>query len=125
MNNADLIVSGGTLGTMYAKSGVVENGAVAIRDGFIAAIGERADVESRHHARRTIDASGALVLPGFINGHAHAAMSLFRGFADDHSRDDWLQKYIFPAEAQNVTEDFVERGTRLSLVEMIRGGITT
>jgi len=125
MNNADLIVSGGTLVTMDAKSRVIENGAIAIRDGFIAAIGDRADIESRHRARRTIDASGALVLPGLINGHAHAAMSLFRGFADDHSLDDWLQKYIFPAEAQNVTEDFVEWGTRLSMVEMIRGGITT
>ena len=125
MNNADLIVSGGTLVTMDGKRRVIENGAIAIRDGLIAAIGDRADIESRHHARRTIDATGALVLPGLINGHAHAAMSLFRGFADDHSLDDWLQKYIFPAEAQNVTEDFVEWGTRLSLLEMIRGGITT
>ena len=125
MNNADLIVTGGTLVTMDGKRRVIENGAVAIRDGLIAAIGDRADIESRHHARRTIDATGALVLPGLINGHAHAAMSLFRGFADDHSLDDWLQKYIFPAEAQNVTEDFVEWGTRLSLLEMIRGGITT
>src|SRR5258708_26249917 len=125
MNNADLIVSGGTLVTMDAKSRVIENGAIAVQDGLIVAIGGRADIESRHRAHRTIDASGALVLPGLINGHAHAAMSLFRGFADDHSLDDWLQKYIFPAEAQNVTEDFVEWGTRLSLVEMIRGGITT
>jgi len=125
MNNADLIVTGGTLVTMDAKRRVIENGAIAIRDGLIAAISDRSDIESRHHARKTIDATGALVLPGLINGHAHAAMSLFRGFADDHSLDDWLQKYIFPAEAQNVTEDFVEWGTRLSLLEMIRGGITT
>ena len=125
MNSADLLVSGGTFVTMDAKSRVIENGAAAIGDGFIAAIGERAEIESQHRALRTIDASGALVLPGLINGHAHAAMSLFRGFADDHSLDDWLQKYIFPAEAQNVTEDFVEWGTRLSMVEMIRGGITT
>src|SRR4029077_18350230 len=125
MNSADLLVSGGTFVTMDAKSRVIEDGAAAIRNGFIAAIGERAEIESQHRALRTIDASGALVLPGLINGHAHAAMSLFRGFADDHSLDDWLQKYIFPAEAQNVTEDFVEWGTRLSMVEMIRGGITT
>ena len=52
-------------------------------------------------------------------------MSLFRGFADNHSLNDWLQKYIFPAEANNVTEDFVEWGTRLSMLEMLRGGITT
>jgi len=125
MNSADLLVSGGTFVTMDAKSRVIEDGAAAIRDGFIAAIGERTEIESQHRAPRTIDASGALVLPGLINGHAHAAMSLFRGFADDHSLDDWPQKHIFPAEALNVTEDFVEWGTRLSMVEMIRGGITT
>ena len=60
-----------------------------------------------------------------INGHAHAAMSLFRGVAEDHSLDDWLQKYIFPAEARNVTEDFVLWGTRLGVLEMLRGGVTT
>ena len=124
MNTVDLLDSHGTLVTMDAKSRVIEDGAIAIRDGSFAAIGEPGDIESRHLAGRTIDASGALVLPGLINGHAHAAMSLFRGF-DDHSLDDWLQKYIFPAEAQNVTEDFVAWGTRLSMVEMIRGGITT
>src|ERR1700691_4343687 len=125
MNNADLLVSGGTFVTMDAKYRVIEDGAIAIRDVAIAAIGQRADIETRYTAQRTIDGSGALILPGLINGHAHAAMSLFRGFADDHTLDDWLQKYIFPAEAQNVTEDFVEWGTRLSLIEMIRGGITT
>src|SRR5579863_2211595 len=125
MNSADLLISGGTVVTIDAKSHVIEDGAIAISDGYIAAIGERSEVESRHRGRKKIDAGGALVLPGLINGHAHAAMSLFRGFADDHSLNDWLQKYIFPAEAQNVTEDFVEWGTRLSMVEMIRGGITT
>lgn len=60
-----------------------------------------------------------------INGHAHAAMSLFRGLAEDYSLDDWLQKYIFPAEARNVTEDFVLWGARLGVLEMLRGGITT
>ena len=60
-----------------------------------------------------------------INGHAHAAMSLFRGVAEDHSLDDWLQRYIFPAEARNVTEDFVFWGTRLGVLEMLRGGVTT
>ena len=125
MNNADLLVSGGTFVTMDAKYRVIEDGAIAIRDVAIVAIGQRADIEARYTAKRTIDGSGTLILPGLINGHAHAAMSLFRGFADNHTLDDWLQKYIFPAEAQNVTEDFVEWGTRLSLIEMIRGGITT
>jgi len=87
--------------------------------------GARQEIESRYEAARTIDAHGKIVLPGLINSHAHAAMSLFRGLADDLSLDDWLRKYIFPAEARNVTEDFAAWGTKLSLLEMLRGGITT
>ena len=122
----DLFVSGGTVVTMDAERRVIEDGAVAIQGDSIAAVGKRADLESQCARRaRTIDASGTLVLPGMINGHAHAAMSLFRGLAEDHSLDDWLQKYIFPAEARNVTEDFVLWGTRLGVLEMLRGGITT
>src|ERR1700735_3351703 len=125
MPSVDFLITGGTLVTMDANSAVIEDGAIAISDGTITAMGERSKIESRYESGKTINAAASLVLPGLINGHAHAAMSLFRGFADAHSLDDWLQKYIFPAEAQNVTEDFVEWGTRLSLVEMIRGGITT
>jgi 5-methylthioadenosine/S-adenosylhomocysteine deaminase len=65
------------------------------------------------------------VLPGFINGHTHVPMTLFRGLHDDVTLDDWLHKYIFPAEAKNVTEDFVRWGSRLAAAEQIRGGITT
>jgi 5-methylthioadenosine/S-adenosylhomocysteine deaminase len=78
MNSADLLIIGGTLVTMDAKSRVIEDGAVAIRKGAIATVGARADIESRYKAQKTIDASGALVLPGLINGHAHTAMSLAR-----------------------------------------------
>jgi 5-methylthioadenosine/S-adenosylhomocysteine deaminase len=122
---ADIIVAGGTLVTMDAQQRVIENGAIAVRGDAIVAVGPRADVESQFDAGRTIDASGMLVLPGLINGHAHAAMSLFRGIADDLALDDWLRKYIFPAEARNVTPDFVTWGTRLGVLEMLRGGITT
>jgi len=121
----DLFVKGGTVVTMDAEFRVIEDGAVAIEGDRIAAVGRRVDLEPSSHAAKTIDASGTLVLPGMINGHAHAAMSLFRGVAEDHSLDDWLQKYIFPAEARNVTEDFVLWGTRLGVLEMLRGGITT
>src|SRR5260370_37854636 len=100
MNNADLIVSGGTLVTMDAKSRVIENGAIAVQDGLIVAIGGRAEMETRRRAHRKIDANGARVLPGGIKGHAHARMNVFRGFSDDHSLDDCLQRYIFSAQAQ-------------------------
>jgi 5-methylthioadenosine/S-adenosylhomocysteine deaminase len=72
-----------------------------------------------------IDARGKLVMPGFINGHTHVPMTLFRGLHDDVTLDDWLRKYIFPAEAKNVTEDFVRWGTRLAAAEQIRSGVTT
>src|SRR3984893_2344061 len=121
----DLLITGGIVVTMDAQRRVIEDGAVAVRGDSIVGVGKRSDFELRDGIRKTIDARGTLMLPGLINGHAHAAMSLFRGFADDHSLDDWLQKYIFPAEAQNVTEDFVVWGTRLSALEMLRGGITT
>jgi 5-methylthioadenosine/S-adenosylhomocysteine deaminase len=122
---ADLLVAGGTVVTMDAQKRVIEDGAIAVRGDSIIAVGPRAEIEAQFDAAKIIDARGALVLPGLINGHAHAAMSLFRGIADDLALDEWLQKYIFPAEARNVTEDFVTWGTRLGALEMLRGGITT
>ena len=121
----DLFVSGGTVITMDAEFRVIEDGGVAIEGDSIVAVGARAELEPRFGKAKTIDASGTLVLPGMINGHAHAAMSLFRGVAEDHSLNDWLQRYIFPAEARNVNEEFVLWGTRLGVLEMLRGGITT
>jgi 5-methylthioadenosine/S-adenosylhomocysteine deaminase len=121
----DLLISGGTVVTMDAEHRGIEDGGVAIEGDTIVAVGKRTDLESQSNEARTIDASGTLVLPGLINGNAHAAMSLFRGIAEDHSLDDWLQRYIFPAEARNVTEDFVLWGTRVGLLEMLCGGVTT
>ena len=122
---ADLIVAGGTVVTMDAQKRVIEDGAVAVRGDSIIGVGTSAEIESQFGAARTIEARNELVLPGLINGHAHAAMSLFRGIADDLALDDWLHKYIFPAEARNVTPDFVTWGTKLGVLEMLRGGITT
>ncbi|MGD0963514.1 MAG: amidohydrolase [Candidatus Acidiferrales bacterium] len=122
---ADLRVVGGTVVTMDANHRLIEDGALAIGGDTILAVGKRSEIEAQYTARRSLDARGALILPGLINGHAHAAMSLFRGLADDLALDEWLQKHIFPAEAHNVNEDFVARGTRLSVLEMLRGGITT
>ncbi len=121
----DLIVSGGTVVTMDAQRRVIEDGAVAVANGRIVAVGTRAEVLGRYAARETIDARGAAVIPGLINGHTHVPMSLFRGIADDLDLQEWLTKYIFPAEAKNVTEEFVRVGTQLGLAEMIRGGTTT
>jgi 5-methylthioadenosine/S-adenosylhomocysteine deaminase len=121
----DLIVSGGTIVTMDGSRRLIDNGAIAVGRGRVVAVGERAEIEKKYSARETVDASGRLVIPGLINGHTHIPMTLFRGLADDLDLQDWLTKYIFPAEAKNVTEDFVRAGTRLGLAEMIRGGTTT
>ncbi|MDT5155982.1 MAG: 5-methylthioadenosine/S-adenosylhomocysteine deaminase [Acidobacteriota bacterium] len=121
----DLIVSGGTIVTMDKERRVIEDGAVAVERGRIVAVGKRSEVISQYSAREIIDARGRAVIPGLINGHTHVPMTLFRGIADDLDLQEWLTKYIFPAEAKNVTEDFVRAGTQLGLAEMIRGGTTT
>lgn len=122
---ADLLITGGAVVTMNSQRRIISDGAVAVTGERIVAVGPRAEIERHHKARRRIDASGHAVLPGLINTHTHAAMSLFRGIADDLRLEEWLEKYIFPAEARNVTSDFVRWGTRLAALEMIRSGTTT
>jgi 5-methylthioadenosine/S-adenosylhomocysteine deaminase len=121
----DLIVSGGTVVTMDAKRAIYEDGSVAVKGDSIVAVGPRDEIENRYTALQTIDAKGRLVLPGFVNGHTHVPMTLFRGLHDDVTLNDWLYKYIFPAEAKNVNEEFVRWGTRLAAAEQIRAGVTT
>ena len=110
----DLLVSGGSIVTMDAQRRILEDGAIAVKGDAILALGPRAEVERKYAAPQTINAKGKLVLPGFINGHTHVPMTLFRGLHDDVTLDEWLRKYIFPAEAKNVTEEFVRWGPRLS-----------
>ncbi len=122
--SVDLLIVGGTVVTMNAKREVIENGAVGIRGDAIVMVGTRADARGVR-ARRTLNASGKVVIPGLVNTHTHIPMVLFRGISDDLDLNDWLTKFIFPAEAKNVDEQFVRAGTRLGLAEMIRGGTTT
>ena len=121
----DLIVSGGIVVTMDGAGAIYQDGAVAVRGDSIVAVGPRSEVESWFKGSQLIDAHGGLVLPGFINGHTHVPMTLFRGLHDDVTLNDWLYKYIFPAEAKNVNEEFVRWGTRLAAAEQIRAGVTT
>ncbi len=121
----DTVVRGGTVVTMDGQLRVFEDGAVAVHKGRIVAVGPTAEIASKYIAREIIEARGKAIIPGLINGHTHVPMTLFRGLADDLDLNEWLTKYIFPAEAKNVTEEFVRVGTRLGLAEMIRGGTTT
>jgi len=121
----DLLVVGGSIVTMDGTRRVIEDGGIAVAGGRIVAIGPRAEIEAGYRSRQRITAAGKVITPGLINGHTHVPMVLFRGLADDLDLQEWLTKYIFPAEAKNVSEEFVRIGARLGLAEMIRGGTTT
>ncbi|HEY7697500.1 MAG TPA: amidohydrolase [Vicinamibacteria bacterium] len=119
----DLLIRGGTVVTMDAQERVLEEGAVAIRGDRIVSILEAG--APLPAARETLDATGHLVIPGLVNAHGHAAMTLLRGIADDLKLLEWLQNYIFPAESKNVSPEFVYWGTLLGCIEMARSGTTT
>lgn len=121
----DLIIAGDDVVTMDAAGDIYKNAAVAIDDGVIIAIGPITEIEAKFDARETLDGERRVVMPGLINGHTHAAMTLLRGVADDLALMDWLNNYIFPAEVEFVDPEFVRVGTELACWEMIRGGTTT
>jgi 5-methylthioadenosine/S-adenosylhomocysteine deaminase len=120
-----LVVTGGIVVTMDPAGRIVPNGAVAIDGADIVAVDTAESIGKQFRGRDTIDASGQVVLPGLINTHTHAPMVLYRGLADDLALTEWLNKYIFPAEAKTVSPEFVRAGTRLALAEMIQSGTTT
>lgn len=122
---ADLIISAGHVITMDAQKRVITNGAVAIRGARIAGVGTRAEIDKQFQSKSRIDEPSAMLIPGLINTHTHAPMVLFRGIADDMRLQDWLEKFIFPAEAKNVNPEFVRWGTRLACAEMLLSGTTT
>jgi 5-methylthioadenosine/S-adenosylhomocysteine deaminase len=118
------IVTGGIVVTVDGARNVYAPGSVAIDGGTIAAVGSTPDIAARFKSSNQIDATGSIVIPGLINLHAHAPMVLYRGLADDLRLEDWLQKYIFPAEAKTVSPEMVRIGTRLAALEMIKSGTT-
>ncbi|HET7113800.1 MAG TPA: amidohydrolase [Pyrinomonadaceae bacterium] len=120
-----MLVLGGTIVTMDGSRRVIDDGGIAVANGRIVGVGPRSEIERGYTSRQRVVATGKVITPGLINGHTHVPMVLFRGLADDLDLQEWLTKYIFPAEARNVTEEFVRVGARLGLAEMIRGGTTT
>jgi len=117
---ADIIIKNAYVLTMDPDAGDLKNGTVVIEGGKITEIGEK----TKEHAETVIDAKGSVVMPGLVNTHTHAAMTLFRGSADDLQLAEWLEKHIWPAEAQLRAED-VYRGSLLACLEMIRSGTTS
>jgi 5-methylthioadenosine/S-adenosylhomocysteine deaminase len=121
----DWLLRGRYVITMDAQHRVIENGAVAIRGERIVAVSLAADVEKRFTPAHILNKPDAVIMPGLIDTHTHAAMSLLRAIADDRRLDDWLHNYIFPAESRNVSPEFVKWGTELACLEMSLAGITT
>ena len=116
---ADIIIKNAYILTMDPDIGDIENGIVVIENGIITETGTSTDAV----ADKIIDAHGSVVMPGLVNTHCHAGMTLFRGYADDLQLSDWLENHIWPAEAQ-LTGDDLYTGTMLACLEMIRTGTT-
>ena len=122
--DVSLVIDSATVVTMDGSGRVLSPGSLAIDGERIVAVDTPQAIGSRFRGRERIDATGQIVLPGLINTHTHAPMVLYRGLADDLALMEWLEKYIFPAEAKTVSPEFVRIGTRLAALEMIRSGTT-
>jgi len=123
--SVDLIVEGSYVVTMDENQSVIKDGAVASKDGLIVALGPAKDINSQYTAAEHVPGDNRIVMPGLVNGHSHAAMTLLRGVADDLPLIEWLNDYMFPAEVEFVDAEFVRIGTELACWEMIRGGTAT
>ena len=120
-----VVITNATVVTQDPSRRVLAPGAVAIDGANIVAVDTPAAIAARFAGRQTIDGRGQILMPGLVNTHGHAPMVLLRGLGSDLNLMDWLQKYIFPAEAKAVTPAFVRTGTQLAALEMIRSGTTT
>ena len=121
----DAIWSAGWVVTMDGARRVIQDGAVAVKADRIIAVGTRREIDAQYKAKQRVDKPTAILMPGFIDTHTHAPMVLFRGIADDMRLQEWLEKFIFPAEARNVDAEFVRWGTRMACLEMMLAGTTT
>jgi 5-methylthioadenosine/S-adenosylhomocysteine deaminase len=121
----DLLIEGGLVLTLDPDWQAFDDGAVAIDGQHVVAVGPREAICTAYRGRQVIDARRRLVMPGLINVHTHAAMTVFRGLADDLPVHEWLEKYIWPAEGRFMTPDTVYWGTLLAVAEMLRAGVTT
>ena len=124
MEQVDILLRGGSVVTMNDRFEVFHDGALAIRGDSIVAVGPRAEVEAAFEAEEIIECAGKVILPGLINAHTHAPMTLLRGLADDLRLDVWLLGYMMPVEREFVSSEFCRLGTTLACAEMIRSGVT-
>ncbi len=119
------LYTAGVIVTMDKARRVIEDGALVTENEKIVAVGPRAELEREFRGARRVARPESILIPGLINTHAHIPMSLLRGVADDRRLQDWLENFIFPAEARNVTREFCYWGTLLGCLEMALSGTTT
>jgi len=120
----DLLLTNALVLTMDERFSSHANGGVAIGDGEILAVGSATDLAREYSPNETVDCGGRVLMPGLINAHTHAPMTLLRGLADDLRLDVWLMGYMMPVEREFVRPDFVTLGTTVACAEMIRSGTT-
>lgn len=125
MQKIDTLISARWIIPVNDSQDVLEHHSLAIRDGVIAAILPTAEARTTYDADEAVDLGEQALIPGFVNTHGHAAMTMFRGMADDLELMTWLNDHVFPAENQWVSYDMVRDGTQLAAAEMIRSGTTT
>lgn len=125
MSQIDLLLHAHWIVTVDTDNRVLEDHCLAIDAGQIIDILPSTEAVTRYQAKQTEHFDKHVLMPGLVNGHTHAAMSLMRGIADDLPLMEWLEQYIWPIEAKWVNSDFVRDGTRLAMAEMIRGGTTS
>jgi 5-methylthioadenosine/S-adenosylhomocysteine deaminase len=125
INAADIRINARWLIPVKPANTVLDHQAVLVQGDRIAAILSQSEADERYRAKEVIDLPSHVVLPGLINTHGHAAMSLFRGMADDLPLMTWLNDHIWPAEGEFISETFIADGTQLAMAEMLRTGTTT
>jgi 5-methylthioadenosine/S-adenosylhomocysteine deaminase len=121
---ADLLFVNALILTMDEDMHLYEPGALAVAGDSIIAVGPAAEVRQAVEPARTVDCQGKILMPGLVNAHTHAPMTLLRGLADDLRLDVWLMGYMMPVEREFVSPDFVRLGTQLACAELIRSGVT-
>lgn len=125
MQEIDLIITGAKVLLLDTENTCLDHAAVAVNGDKIVAVDHTKKITEKYKAKQTIAADDSLIMPGFVNCHTHAAMTCFRGIADDLELMDWLNNYIFPAEAKNVNKELAYWGSLLGAAEMIKSGTTT
>lgn len=124
MQAVELLINAKWIAPVEPDNVALPHHSIAVTDGMIVAVGPSSELTQSFQAKETIDLPDHVLIPGMVNAHTHAAMTLLRGYADDLPLMDWLQNHIWPAEGKWTSEKFVRIGTNLAIAEMLRGGVT-